>query len=573
MLPLVLLLAALAEARPQGQDGGENRQNGGSRGSMTQHSMASTPTESSASDSSSSSDSSKTGVSTAVIVPVVVVIVLGTILLLVFKFRKWITSKWNERFSSTRRSRSGTDAASRILTADELSGSPSRTNVDNNAAGGADAGNGNRNRRGANGRPRRTRNGEYLRRTESGRSIRTLPVYSKEAGDEELVLVRQRSSSIMSDDTVTLEHETIVEESESFPTHNRTSSEETRPEPITEEAVELIAGVEPESPTPMPHSAPATITQNPDRTSTPDASRHDSITRRGWGEAPTYLEAMSSPPISSPNADLEAGTDNRPVPTLRTRTSSAFKDFLSRAGFSNQSRPMEMSQHPHSSTALPLLQPVTSRISTQSSLHPGTSTYPSPWHSSHSLLISSPIPNTAMRASFDSTAIPRAGLSDDQMRFLSSNEAVNLVGVRMQDPPEGRKNKRRRGSEAVSVLALGGSGEREGQGQEEEEGGQGPPTWEQSEEHRRSLILSPTPGEGEGSGSGAIQAEDTEQRGGASESERQEEIPSQATVPKPSSPSTSSPALLPPAPVFEVEPPTPVAGQMTSQIPSPTIRV
>lgn len=29
-----------------------------------------------------------------------------------------------------------------------------------------------------------------MRRTESGRSVKTLPEYSKEAGDEELVLVR-----------------------------------------------------------------------------------------------------------------------------------------------------------------------------------------------------------------------------------------------------------------------------------------------------------------------------------------------------------------------------------------------
>ncbi|WVQ73080.1 hypothetical protein IAR50_002643 [Cryptococcus sp. DSM 104548] len=582
MLPLAfLLLALLAEARPQGQPGDVNGQNGGSRESMTHTTVISTPSESSSSlesTSSSSSDSSKTGISTAVIVPVVVVIVLGATFLLIFKYRKYIASKWNERLSGTRRSRSGTESASRILTADELSGSPSRTDVNTNNGGGAgaanDNGNGNINRRGANGngRPRRNRNGEYLRRTESGRSIRTLPVYSKEAGDEELVLVRRRSSSIMSDDTVILEHETIVEENESLPTHTRTSSEDApRPEPTAEATVDFMA--QPESPTGFPQSAPAATTQHPDRLSTPDATRHDSITRRGWGEAPTYLEAMSSPPFASANADLEAGTGSRPGPTLRTRTSSAFRDFLSRAGFSNPSRPMEMSQHPHSTTALPLLHPVTSRISTQSSLHARTpSSYPSPWHSSHSLIISSPIPNTAMRASFDSTAIPRAGLSDDQMRFLSSNEAVNLVGVRMQDPPEGRKNRRRRGSEAVSVLALGGDGEGEGEG-----GGEGPRTWEQSEEHRRSLILSPTPsaGGGEGSGSGTPQPEDAPQRGVASEEQdgQEERSPAEATIPKPSFLSASSPALLPPAPVFEIEPPTPIAGQMAVRIPSPTIRV
>ena len=55
--------------------------------------------------------------------------------------------------------------------------------------------------------------------------------------------------------------------------------------------------------------------------------------------------------------------------------------------------------------------------------------YTSPWSSSHSLHgihISSPVPNSAVRASFEA---PRGGLTEDQMRFLGSREAVNIAGV------------------------------------------------------------------------------------------------------------------------------------------------
>lgn len=61
------------------------------------------------------------------------------------------------------------------LTAEELAGTSGR-----NSSNGTNA------RRGRGRRPR----GRALRRTESGRSVKTLPEYSKEAGDEELVLVR-----------------------------------------------------------------------------------------------------------------------------------------------------------------------------------------------------------------------------------------------------------------------------------------------------------------------------------------------------------------------------------------------
>ena len=64
------------------------------------------------------------------------------------------------------------------LTAEDLAGARRST-----AAAGSDA----RTQQGSRGRRSRRRG---VRRTDSGRSVKTLPEYSKEAGDEELVLVR-----------------------------------------------------------------------------------------------------------------------------------------------------------------------------------------------------------------------------------------------------------------------------------------------------------------------------------------------------------------------------------------------
>jgi hypothetical protein len=227
--------------------------------------------------------------------------------------------------------------------------------------------------------------------------------------------------------------------------------------------------------TTTPHSAPPGSVPGPTRS----ASR---VSRRGWGEAPTYLEAMSSP--SYPQ-DIEANAD---VPPSRKRTSSGFRDLLARAGltFSPPSlRPargnsINMSQRrPESSTSL-LLQPQMSRISSNTSITP-SSPYLTPWASTHSLPhISSPVLNSAVRASFDETTMPRAGLSDQQMRFLSSSEAVNLVGIKLGDPPA---RKKRRRSEAGLSMHLTGA---ENPGVDSPgEAGEDPPTWDEVDEERR----------------------------------------------------------------------------------------
>lgn len=205
------------------------------------------------------------------------------------------------------------------------------------------------------------------------------------------------------------------------------------------------------------------------------------VSRRGWGEAPTYLEAMSSPTyLDSTSPSLESGLGvpaPRAQPSLRTRTSSSFRELLNRAGltfapsaFRDGSNRHEMTQTSrHSSTSL-LLQPQSSRLSSVTSYTARTSRehsrettaspMGSPWASTHSLQISSPVPNSAVRASFVGSSIPRAGLSDDQMRFLSSSEAVNLVGVKMEDVPATKKKRRK------SVLGL-------------EDDGTAPPSWDE----------------------------------------------------------------------------------------------
>jgi hypothetical protein len=82
----------------------------------------------------------------------------------------------------------GIQATSLIsLTAEDLAGTGRRSGRSGNAPATTTnvVGNGN-----GNGRRARRSRGRALRRTESGRSVKTLPEYSKEAGDEELVLVR-----------------------------------------------------------------------------------------------------------------------------------------------------------------------------------------------------------------------------------------------------------------------------------------------------------------------------------------------------------------------------------------------
>jgi hypothetical protein len=96
------------------------------------------------------------------------------------QYRRW------QRKKSLRQAE-GVHAASLVsLTAEDLAGT-GRSRRSNGTSGTTTNGAGNGN---GNGRRQRRSRGRALRRTESGRSVKTLPEYSKEAGDEELVLVR-----------------------------------------------------------------------------------------------------------------------------------------------------------------------------------------------------------------------------------------------------------------------------------------------------------------------------------------------------------------------------------------------
>ncbi|WVQ80662.1 hypothetical protein IAT38_002767 [Cryptococcus sp. DSM 104549] len=552
-------------------------------------------------DSGDGGDSTA-GLSVSVVIPVVVIIVVCVLLAIGLKYRARIRQRLGRRQPGTNPT---ANSSMRTLTAEQLSGTPSRIDVNDvggeggsaaRAAGRAAATAGGRG--GRRGGARRAR-GDHLRRTESGRSVRTLPVYSKEAGDEELVLVRHRTNSTYSDESYTLDpvdenvEQRLMASQDSSPLHTASHTPLPLSPPPGEEDIELQT--RPSSPDAPPHSAPAVPSAGSEAAQgTSDAARTNSITRRGWGEAPTYLEAMSSPSFPSRDADLEAGAGVPPPNTsLRTRTSSTFRDLLSRAGWGQgqSSRgdrsPISMSQHPSSATALPLLQPITSRHSTSSSLRPGSvslSGYTSPWQSS--LSISSPLPNTAVRASFDSTTLPRAGLSDDQMRFLSSNEAVNLAGIRLGEPPEGKRRRRSTNATMLSVMVFG-----EGSGSPGQEGGDErgePPTWDQAENERRNssaLSLAESSRSRNGSFGGGEQVERA--RGAeAGEAEPQTARPEETATPGGESERASelegepragedtlSPlTILSPSashaltPTFEIEPPTPIASAAPSRV-------
>lgn len=229
----------------------------------------------------------------------------------------------------------------------------------------------------------------------------------------------------------------------------------------------------PPSGTPLQRLAPP---YHPRRTAT---SLAHGITR---GDAPTYLEAMSSPSLDEYN---NIDNNDARASTMRERKSSGIRHFLSRAHLlphrpnsHSQSRSSIASTHHLETLSSTHLLPSTSRLSTPSlrsaPLPPSSFSHPltlTPLHpftsrtsnSTHSLIIGSPIPSTAIRASFDLASMPRAGLSDDQMRFLSSSEAVNLAGVRMEDPPPPRwrrseEGRRRRSVTGATATVQGGDG-------------------------------------------------------------------------------------------------------------------
>lgn len=226
------------------------------------------------------------------------------------------------------------------------------------------------------------------------------------------------------------------------------------------------------------------------------ATRHGSLQRRGWGEAPTYLEAMSSPAF--PPSDLEAGGGGGGVPpprvagNLRERTTSTFLGLFNRAiggggagssttGVSSWRGAAHSGHSRASSQASLLLQPQTSRLSARSYSN-SSDRYgggaQSPWDSMQSLRISSPLPNSAVRASFE--ILPRAGLSDQQMRFIASSDALQTVGVSLADPP--RRGRRRASSAAASAFLSDGLAT---PSIEENDAAPEPPTWQSVDEERR----------------------------------------------------------------------------------------
>lgn len=446
-------------------------------------------------------------------------------------------------------------------------------------------------------RGRRARRG--VRRTDSGHSVRTLPVYSKEAGDEELVLVRRqstgsveegseegegerdmrerrRSSTGVLDRVVSLRRTGSTRSISSRRSARQQSGEGVSVQP-TEERIE-------EDNLPSPASAPPTRIR--------PVSQFN-LSERGWGEAPTYLEAMSSPLPSNP----ELTDPSKPIQTratLRERTSSTFRGILSRTGlvpaqpapvsYPNPYAHRSHSRRPSSSVSL-LLQPQTSRPSSRV-FDPITSAYPSPWTSTHSLgVISSPIPHSAMRASFETTDLPRAGLSEDQMRFLSSKEAVSLAGTRVGEVPTG---KRRRGSSAAPSIGPGvgsrnvsGSGvfvgdmSRSTCGQDTgtANAGEVPPTWDQVDGERRRAEAA------QGSTRADVLLHGAMELGrigsGASESSEGGTSGQQATVPPPTPRPASavqptlSAAPSPNPPRLDIVNPTSESPSFASRLPHP----
>ena len=265
-----------------------------------------------------------------------------------------------------------------------------------------------------------------------------------------------------------------------------------------------------------------------------------SLTRGSWGETPTYLEAMSP---DSRYIAAEAGVPP-PRDSISHNRSNSLRGFLSRAGLTPGSyrapnRQRLMTERPGSSTSL-LLQPQSSRLSTLTSATPP---YNSPWASTHSLNISSPVPNSAVRASFE---VPRAGLSDDQMRFLGSSEAVNVAGVKLGQPPVGRRRNR---TEAAAPPEPEGRTDRPAP----------PPSWDQvnderrrgEAEARRSLARAVGQEDERDRNKKDVRHEAAEQAAAESPIPHTSEVGQQAVPPR----TTKAPV----APELEIIPPTPIS--------------
>ncbi|WWC96056.1 hypothetical protein V866_002923 [Kwoniella sp. B9012] len=472
------------------------------------------------------------GIALEIIIPVIVILVVAIICVGLVHFRsklpkffKSLTFSLPSNSTAALQPISTRDSLPRTVTADQLSGTTTPL-TGGNASSINNGPTPTTNTTAAERRARRARERERnVRRTESGRSVKTLPVYSKEAGDEELVLVRQQSQSSFSSGSYSDEELHPEEGPEGdlerglLPSHRRsTSMRSSRTVRDHEDVDDRDNGLSPVGETredtgpdtrtpslsPSDQHQPLLDTPSPE---TPQRSeslvRRESLARRSWGLTPTYLEAMSAPLVYPSTASVNE--DVPPPRNLRTRTSSTFRGLLSRAGFTQQppassAQMMEIrndrnrTRNRESSTSL-LLQPTTSRASLSFAF--GRSRSPSttstPWESTNSLLISSPLPNTAMRASFDSTTLPRAGLSEDQMKFLASKEAISVVGKKIEDVPEYKRRRRSRtGGEGLSVDEAAG-GRRRGSSISSDvrlDGGEGEggqlPSWEMSENTRRN---------------------------------------------------------------------------------------
>jgi hypothetical protein len=198
-------------------------------------------------------------------------------------------------------------------------------------------------------------------------------------------------------------------------------------------------GSSPSAATPPQLASPSPRTQRL-ASSSSDATTA-SVSERGWGEAPTYLEAMSSNDL--PVGDVEEGGQGR----SRT-TTSTFRGLLSRMRDPLGTREPVSGESTPTGTGTTMASLPTASLSSLMLQPSRTSHKYTPWTSSTSLTISPPVPNSAVRASLDQSALPSSGLSTEQMKFLGSAEVIGLVG-RPFGEDEGRRRSRRSSSVAA----------------------------------------------------------------------------------------------------------------------------
>ncbi|KAG8983568.1 hypothetical protein FRB94_007514 [Tulasnella sp. JGI-2019a] len=291
------------------------------------------------------------------------------------------------------------------------------------------------------------------RRTPSQVSVKSLPAYNLEAGEQEMVLVRPRHDDVdqmerMPEESNEHEHDEDIEVSTPLLAGPSDSSRMPQSQSETHTRGESIGS-----------TAESVIRQSMDSRMTASNDTHDttrssmSLLERERGLAPAYFEVVEQPNGGAgqghSNTNDNSNTASARAGPSPARLPSAFRRFM--PWFSSNTQepvlPTVMQQLPASQSQVSIGNPslmsaAGSSPANSSALHlvptrshtRSRSNSQNPSASTTSLIrgqaISSPIPNTLLHASY---SYPTAGPTPEQMAFVGSTQSLLKFGVPVPD--------------------------------------------------------------------------------------------------------------------------------------------